>query len=99
MMLLASKIESIHCSYSLNGKLTATVNDNGSNFIKAFKTFSVTDSTSAEVDQEEYCPEKDCINQEEAIFENVQDTLILDNMDLTQVEYDLTTHERCAAQP
>ena len=40
---LASKIESIHRSYSLNGKVTATVTDNGSNIVKAFKTFSVTD--------------------------------------------------------
>ena len=99
---LASKIESIHCSYSLNGKVTATVTDNGSNFVKAFKIFSVTDSTStsAEIVQEEYCPEEDCPDEEEATFENVHDTLTLeqDNMDdLTQVEYDLPPHERCAA--
>ena len=99
---LASKIESIHRSYSLNGKVTATVTDNGSNFVKAFKTFSVTDSTStsAEVVQEEYCSEEGCQDEEEATFENVHDTLTLeqDNMDdLTQVEYDLPVHERCAA--
>ena len=91
---LSSKIESIHHSYGLNGKLAVTVIDNGSNFVK---TFSVTDSTSAEVVQEEYCPEEDCIDEEEAIFENVHDTLTLDNVDdLTQVEHDLPTHERCA---
>ena len=99
---LASKIESIHRSYSLNGKVTATVTDNGSNFVKAFKTFSVTDSTStsADVVQEEHCPEEGCPDEEEATFENLYDTLTLeqDNMDdLTQVEYDLPAHERCAA--
>ena len=45
---LAAKIEHIHCVYSLNGKVTATVTDNGSNFVKAFTTFSlpVSDSSS-----------------------------------------------------
>ena len=99
---LASKIESIHRSYSNNGKITATVTDNGSNFVKAFKTFSVTDltSTSAEVTQEEYCPEEGHPDEEEAAFENVHDTLTLEqqNMDdLTQVEDDLPAHERRAA--
>ena len=63
--------------------------DNGSNFVKAFKMFSVTDISAQD------CPE-DCVN-EEVIFENVHDTLTLDNMDLTQEEYDLPTHERCTA--
>ena len=34
---LASKIESIHRSYSLNGKITATVTDNGSNFLRLLR--------------------------------------------------------------
>lgn len=77
---LASKIESIHHSYSLNGKITATVTDIGSNFVKAFKTFSVTDLTfiSAEVTREEYCPEEGHPDEEEATFENVHDTLTLE---------------------
>ena len=99
---LASKIESIQHSYSLNGKITATVTDNGCNIVKAFKTFSVTDltSTSAEVTQEEYCPEEGDPDEEEANFENVHVTLTLEQQsmnDLTQVEYNLPTHERCAA--
>ena len=100
--ILASKIESIHRSYNLNGKVTATITDNGSNFVKAFKTFSITDSpsTSTEAVQEEDCPEESYTDEEEATFEDVHNTLILDpdNMDdLTQVEYDLPAHERCAA--
>jgi len=33
---LAAKIEQVHRAYGLNGKVTATVTDNGSNFVKAF---------------------------------------------------------------
>ena len=99
---LASKIESIHRSYSLNGKVTATVTDNRSSFVKVFKTFSVTDltSTSAEITQEEHCPEEGCPDKEEATFENVHVTLTMEQEntdDLTQVEYDLPAHERHAA--
>ena len=36
---LASKIESVHTNYGLLGKITATVTDNGSNFVKAFSMF------------------------------------------------------------
>ena len=31
---LAAKIEHVHRAYGLNGKVTATVTDNGSNFVK-----------------------------------------------------------------
>ena len=96
---LASRIESIHRSYNLIGKVTATVTDNGSNFVKAFKSFSVTDSTSTstEVVQEDFSPE-DSTDEQEATFEDIHDALMLDNIDdLTQVEYDLPAHERCAA--
>ena len=42
---LAAKIEHVHSSYGLTRKVTATVTDNRSNFVKAFTTYSVTDST------------------------------------------------------
>ena len=38
---LAAKIEYVHSAYSLNGKVTATVTDNGLNFVKGFTTFSL----------------------------------------------------------
>ena len=37
---LAASIEEIHRKYRLSGKVTATVTDNGSNFVKAFATFA-----------------------------------------------------------
>ena len=82
---LASKIESIHRSYNLTGKVTATATDHGSNFVKAFKTFYVTylTSISTETVQEEYSLEDGCTDKEEATSD---DLLTLDNMDdLTQV--------------
>ena len=44
--------------------------------MKAFKTFSITDSasTSTEAVQEEDCPEESHPDEEEAIFEDVDDT-------------------------
>jgi len=37
---LAAKIELVHRAYGLNGKATAIVTDNGSNFVKAFSNYS-----------------------------------------------------------
>ena len=58
----------------------------------------MTDPSSTEVVQEDLSPGEDCADEQEASFEDVHTTLILDNThDLTQVEYDLPTPERCAA--
>ena len=38
---LAAKIEEVHRNFGLHGKINATVTDNGSNFVKAFSTFTV----------------------------------------------------------
>ena len=35
---LAAKIEEVHRIFELHGKISATVTDNGSNFVKAFTT-------------------------------------------------------------
>ena len=96
---LAGKIDSIHRQFEICGKVTATITDNGSNFVKAFKTFAVDptpSSTSEEVEQIEDSDQ----DEEEATFENVCDVLTLDpeeDDDYTQVEYELPPHERCAA--
>ena len=77
---LAAKIEHVHSVYSLNGKVTATVTDNGSNFVKAFTTFSlpVSDSSSETttlpaMQEYDFNPDKG-----EVTFESVNDTFILD---------------------
>ena len=58
----------------------------------------MTDPSSTEVVQEDLSPGKDCADEQEANFEDVLTTLILDNTDdLTQVEYDLPIQQRCAA--
>ena len=52
--ILVEKIESVHCQFGLNGKVTATITDNGSNFVKAFKTFSP-DTTSVSEEDIQQC--------------------------------------------
>ena len=98
---LAAKIEHVHRSYGLTRKVTATVTDNGSNFVKAFTTFSLPDSTHISTDPLLSIMEEDSPTEEEITFENVHDCLELDHVntedDLTQLEYELPPHERCAA--
>ena len=38
---LACKIEHVHASYSLTGKVCTTIIDNGSNFVKAFAVYCI----------------------------------------------------------
>ena len=90
---LAVKIEHVHRVYGLNGKVTATVTDNGSNFVKAFSTFSspVADSSSASsLPSPDLQDNDNDLDEEETTFESVSDTLTLDreqeeDQDLTQL--------------
>lgn len=45
---LAKLLEEIHEEFNLNHKLTATITDSGSNFIKAFRVFGVTNDKEVE---------------------------------------------------
>ena len=104
---LAAKIEYVHSFYGLNGKVTATVADNGSNFVKAFTSFSLpavdhTSTASDTIVSANPFMDEDNLDPDEgeATFENVCDSLLLDQEredDLTQVEYELPPHERCAS--
>ena len=104
---LGARIEQIHNFYGLAGKITATITDNGSNFVKAFTVFhhSSLDSSSATAEEiptlsMDEDPEESLENTdtEDVIFENMDQMLTVDTEnDLTQVQYDLPAHERCAA--
>lgn len=41
--IIGNEIEQVHSAYGLNSKVTATVTDNRSNFIKAFRMFQKSD--------------------------------------------------------
>jgi len=91
---LAASIEEIHKKYGLSGKVTATVTDNGSNFVKAFVTFASqlsggSDEASSLADD----------NEDDVTFADLHDLMNQDpsDDDLTQVEYELPPHQRNAA--
>jgi len=97
---LAAKIEHVHSSYGLTRKVTAIVTDNGSNFVKVFTTFSLPDFVYSSTDPSLATTEEDCSSEEQVTFESVHGSLEAVNCaddDLTQLEYELPPHERCAA--
>ena len=81
--IIATEIDNIHSSYGLSFKVTATVTDNGSNFVKAFQMYQP-----PEPDTE------DNLEEDEATFTNLGD--VLDNaVDVNDVV--LPPHHRCAS--
>jgi len=93
---IASKIEDIHVSYGLNGKVDGTITDNGSNPVKAFSSYSVLSSSeSIEVAISEV------VEEDEYTFEDINELLQVDDgsstEDLTQMQYELPPHQRCAS--
>lgn len=91
---LAAKLINIHEKFGLSGKISATVTNNGSNFVKTFATFALPDvSPTSSVTEDEL--------EEEVIFENVNEWMVPKQTDtqddLTQIEYELPPHQRCAA--
>ena len=100
---LAGRIESIHRHFEICPKVTATITDNGSNFVKAFKVFTADPSPSSaseEVIEQQDDDQLQSEENEEVSFEDMSDALTLESEnddDYTQVEYELPSHERCAA--
>ncbi|XDV11624.1 hypothetical protein PO909_000513 [Leuciscus waleckii] len=80
---IAAEIDHIHSLYGLSTKATATVTDNGSNFVKAFQMYQP-ESLSGDDDDEE---------DEEVTFTNVAD--VLDTS--TEEGIVLPPHLRCAS--
>ena len=98
---LAAKIEQVHEKYGLVGKISATITDNGSNFVKPFASFGMPDSGSTEPSISSLSTSmEDDEENEEVTFENLDDLITLvegNDDDLTQLEYEFPPHERCAA--
>ena len=94
---LAAKIESLHESFGLSGKVCSTVTDNWSNFVKAFATYAL-----PVLDVPESSDTEDNIElEEEVTFLDVAELMVPDQVDAqddsTQIDYELPPHQRCAA--
>ncbi|CAM4537339.1 unnamed protein product [Leuciscus chuanchicus] len=82
--IVATEIEQVHSSYGLSEKVTATVTDNGSNFVKAFREYAASDS------EDEGSGE-----DEEVSFTYVQEVLSTEQED--PGHFTLPPHLRCAS--
>ncbi|XP_041824825.1 uncharacterized protein LOC121644391 [Melanotaenia boesemani] len=82
---IASELDNINSSYGLSFKITATVTDNGSNFVKAFQVYQATPDSD---DSEE--------GEDDSTFVSVGDVLqsSADNVDDA---ISLPPHQRCAS--
>lgn len=80
---IAAEIEQIHSSFALCGKITATVTDNGANFVKTFRMFQADDDDN-ELEN----------NEDEVIFTDLDEVLRVDNEN--NERYVLPPHHRCA---
>uniref|UniRef100_A0A672HM29 BED-type domain-containing protein n=1 Tax=Salarias fasciatus TaxID=181472 RepID=A0A672HM29_SALFA len=84
---IASEIDQIHSLYRVSTKVTTTVTDNGSNFVKAFRVYQQEQRNDSDDDDDH--------DDEEIIFTDVAE--ILDNPTETEEGIVLPPHQRCAS--
>ncbi len=85
---IAIELDNIHSSYGISHKITSTVTDNGSNFVKAFKRYQPVEEEDSEDDEDE------------VTFTDINDVLQNsggDDGDGGEVVITLPPHQRCAA--
>ncbi|XP_059187943.1 uncharacterized protein LOC131970539 [Centropristis striata] len=84
---IATELDHIHSSYGITHKITTTVTDNGSNFVKAFKRYQP-----VEHDDEDEGEDEVTFTD---ISEALQTTVVNDDDD--EIEITLPPHMRCAS--
>lgn len=84
---IATQLDNIHSSYGISHKITSTVTDNGSNFIKAFKKYQPVEEDDSEDDEDE------------VTFMDINDILqkSVGEDDDEGVVITLPPHQRCAS--
>uniref|UniRef100_A0A8C2BY08 Uncharacterized protein n=1 Tax=Cyprinus carpio TaxID=7962 RepID=A0A8C2BY08_CYPCA len=82
---IATELDNIHSSFSISNKITATVTDNGSNFVKAFKVYQpVQGDDSGEEDDDD-----------DVTFIDLHDAL--QDMNVEEDVVTLPPHHRCVS--
>ncbi|CAK6983563.1 uncharacterized protein LOC120924995 [Scomber scombrus] len=82
---IALELEHIHSSYGISHKITQTVTDNGSNFVKAFKMYQPIEEEDSEDDEEV------------VIFTDISDVLPHSGEAAAAANATLPPHQRCAS--
>uniref|UniRef100_A0A8C2E9F5 BED-type domain-containing protein n=1 Tax=Cyprinus carpio TaxID=7962 RepID=A0A8C2E9F5_CYPCA len=90
--IVATEIEQVHSSYGLSEKVTATVTDNGSNFVKAFREYEPKPAAAAAASDSE---DEGSGEDEEVSFTDVQEVFSTEQED--PGHFTLPPHLRCAS--
>lgn len=89
---VAGAIEQIHSAYGLSNKVVATVTDNGSNFVKAFRVFETPAAASDSEDEGDGVEDQE--TDEEVTFTDVGEVL---SNEANQVEHFTLPPHLCIA--